>query len=70
MTVRDLPPVGELTMQQQRGWVCVWCSSALSTGTAVNLGEQRHTPREGSSYLWFPRACPDTAACAEREATE
>lgn len=68
MTVRDLPSVTELTEQQQRGWVCVWCGTALFTGTALDLGEQRHQPAEGCSYAWFPRACPETAACAEREA--
>ena len=68
MTTRQLPPVAELTTQQQRGWVCVWCSAALHTGTARSLGVQTATPSEGSPYAWFPRACPDAGACAEREA--
>ncbi|RPK38157.1 hypothetical protein EES40_26440 [Streptomyces sp. ADI93-02] len=68
MTVRDLPPVSELTIQQQRGWVCVWCRAALYTGSARDLGEQRHKPADGAAYSWFPRACPDTEACAGREA--
>ncbi|MFF3354083.1 hypothetical protein ACFYWN_15765 [Streptomyces sp. NPDC002917] len=67
MTVRDLPPVSELSEQQQRGWSCVWCGTELSTGTAANLGERRHTPVNGSPYWWFPRECPDTSACATRE---
>ncbi|MEU1086865.1 hypothetical protein ACFYPN_00550 [Streptomyces sp. NPDC005576] len=67
MTVRNLPPVSELTEQQQRGWSCVWCAAHLSTGTALNLGEQRHEPAFGSPYWWFPRACPDARACAKRE---
>lgn len=67
MTVRDLPPVAELTTQQQRGWECVWCSAKLHTGTARDLGEQRHRPAKGCPYSWFPRACPDAAACADRE---
>ncbi|MEU0128778.1 MULTISPECIES: hypothetical protein [unclassified Streptomyces] len=57
-----------MTEQQQRGWVCVWCATALRTGTARDLGEQRYQPAEGCAYSWFPRACPDEAACAEREA--
>ncbi|AWL41799.1 hypothetical protein B9S64_29700 [Streptomyces sp. SM18] len=68
MTVRGLPPVSALTEEQQRGWVCVWCGAPLRTGTARDLGEQRHVPREGVAYSWFPRACPDRTACAAREA--
>lgn len=68
MTVRELPPVSALTEQQQRGWACVWCTAELTTGTAVNLGEQRCRPSGGTPYWWFPRACPDLVACADREA--
>lgn len=68
MSVRDLPAVAELTEQQQRGWVCVWCSTELHTGTARDLGEQRHRPADGAAYSWFPRACPNVATCARREA--
>ncbi|MGW1466306.1 hypothetical protein ACWCPT_18405 [Streptomyces sp. NPDC002308] len=70
MTVRNLPPVSELTEQQQRGWSCVWCAAPLSTGTAINLGEQRHEPAFGAPYWWFPRACPDTRACTKRESAD
>ncbi|MET9942405.1 hypothetical protein ABZ086_31090, partial [Streptomyces halstedii] len=52
-----------MTEEQQRGWVCVWCGAPLRTGTARDLGEQRHVPREGVAYSWFPRACPDRTAC-------
>lgn len=67
MAVRELPPVSELSEQQQRGWCCVWCGTGLSTGTAVNLGERRHKPKGANPYWWFPRACPDVTACASRE---
>ncbi|MEU2484125.1 hypothetical protein ABZ593_05855 [Streptomyces sp. NPDC012617] len=65
-----LPAISALTEQQQRGWACVWCGAALHTGTARDLGEQRHIPMKGCPYSWFPRACPDPAACAEREAAQ
>lgn len=70
MTVRDLPPVAELTEQQQRGWACVWCRTQLRVGADVDLGEKRVEPATGAAYSWFPRACADAAACAEREAGE
>ncbi|MFJ1740435.1 hypothetical protein ACIOG4_17375 [Streptomyces microflavus] len=68
MPVRDLPPVSQLTEQQQRGWHCVRCRAPLSPGSDVNLGEKRVTPADGSAYSWFPRACADIAACLVREA--
>lgn len=55
-------------MHQQRGWHCVWCSHTLTVGEDVDLGEQRARPARGAAYLWFPRACRDTTACARREA--
>ena len=67
MTVRDLPPVTELSEQQQRGWSCVWCKTSLSVGADIDLGEQRAKPDGGAAYSWFPRACSDVAACAARE---
>ncbi|MER5613324.1 hypothetical protein [Streptomyces sp. NPDC002215] len=67
MTVRDLPPVSDLTEQQQRGWSCVWCKASLTVGNDVNLGEKRARPEGGAAYSWFPRACSDAAACAARE---
>ncbi|MFD8852578.1 hypothetical protein [Streptomyces sp. NPDC059604] len=57
MTVRDLPPVDDLTGQQQRGVHCVWCSVALANGTARDLGP-RPVDAHGTSALWFPRCCP------------
>ncbi|ROQ69252.1 hypothetical protein EDD93_3750 [Streptomyces sp. 840.1] len=68
MTARDLPPVGSLTEQQQRGWRCVWCGHPLTTGLDVDLGEQRARPSGGAAYSWFPRACADTAPCSDRTA--
>ncbi|MFD6797819.1 hypothetical protein [Streptomyces cyaneofuscatus] len=67
MTVRDLPPVSQLTEQQQRGWHCVRCRAPLSSGSDIDLGEKRVTPAEGAAYSWFPRACADTTACRARE---
>ncbi|MDP5309968.1 hypothetical protein P8A21_03135 [Streptomyces poriferorum] len=68
MTVRDLPPVAELSVQQQRGWRCTWCSTPLNVGYDVDLGEQRARPATGAAYSWFPRCCADVRACAGREA--
>nr|WP_237498535.1 hypothetical protein [Streptomyces sp. SID8373] len=68
VTTRELPPVAELTEQQQRGWHCIWCRGQLRSGNDINLGEQRAKPAKGAAYSWFPRACADTAGCAEREA--
>lgn len=64
---RPLPPVASLTEHQQRGWGCVWCRHPLRVGDDQDLGEQRARPAKGAAYSWFPRACADTAACAERE---
>ncbi|WP_371602300.1 hypothetical protein OG345_05270 [Streptomyces sp. NBC_01220] len=68
MTTRGLPPVARLTVQQQRGWRCVWCSYPLTTGEVIDLGEQRARPAKGAAYSWFPRCCADVEACAGREA--
>lgn len=65
--VRDLPPVNGLTEQQQRGWSCIWCGTSLTVGADIDLGEQRARPTAGAAYSWFPRACSDTRACADRE---
>ncbi|MFF2988498.1 hypothetical protein [Streptomyces cyaneofuscatus] len=67
MTVRDLPPVSQLTDQQQRGWHCVRCRAPLNPGSDIDLGEKRVTPAEGAAYSWFPRACANTTACRARE---
>ncbi|MFC9244600.1 hypothetical protein ACFT7S_11385 [Streptomyces sp. NPDC057136] len=66
--MRDLPSVSDLTEQQQRGGVCVWCRTPLSVGADIDLGEQRARPDGGAAYSWFPRACSDVAACSAREA--
>ncbi|WP_432147978.1 hypothetical protein [Streptomyces sp. bgisy029] len=67
MPVRQLPAISDTLEQQQRGWACVWCRIWLPVGLSTDLGQQRVTPETGASYLWFPRECLDTAACAERE---
>lgn len=69
MTTRALPPITTLTEAQQRGWACVWCQAGLGIGLGVDLGEQRVRPADGAAYSWFPRQCPDAAACEQREAT-
>ncbi|MFE9300499.1 hypothetical protein [Streptomyces sp. NPDC006856] len=69
MPVRQLPPVNDTLEQQQRGWACIWCRTWLPVGLSTDLGQQRVIPETGAAYLWFPRECLNTAACAEREAT-
>ncbi|MET8747278.1 hypothetical protein [Streptomyces sp. NPDC004728] len=53
----DLPDPEGLSGAQQRGAHCVWCSVALSSGTAHDLGP-RTVNAHGSAALWFPRCCP------------
>ncbi|MGW6578813.1 hypothetical protein ACWF76_05310 [Streptomyces globisporus] len=67
MTARALPPITTLTEAQQRGWACVWCHATLGIGLGDDLGEQRVRPVDGAAYSWFPRQCPDAAACRARE---
>ncbi|WP_371612865.1 hypothetical protein [Streptomyces clavifer] len=68
LTVRPLPGIDLLTDPQQRGWCCVWCGASLGVGLGTSLGEERVVPPDGAAYSWFPRECPDTQACAAREA--
>ncbi|WP_406530085.1 hypothetical protein [Streptomyces sp. I8-5] len=51
-----LPPVATLSRGQQHGTHCVWCSVALSAGTAVDLSA-RETDVSGNTVQWFPRCC-------------
>jgi hypothetical protein len=54
-----LPPLDGLSEEQLRGAACIWCRAALTTDTAVDLGERRHRRLDGH-YSTFPRACrPD-----------
>ncbi|MEE1768752.1 hypothetical protein PUR34_11400 [Streptomyces sp. JV185] len=57
MTVRDTPPVSELTEQQQRGANCVWCAAPLSNAAAHDLGARLVDAHAGAAR-WFPRCCP------------
>lgn len=60
-----LPPVVELSTQQQRGVHCVFCGTALQTGAVRDLGPQV-TEAHGSTVHWFPRSCrscPKEQAC-------
>jgi len=68
VTARPLPPVSEMTDAQQRGWRCTWCAAPLGLGLGTALGEEHIVPKGGAAYSWFPRECPDTQACAAREA--
>ncbi|MFI1371365.1 hypothetical protein ACH4UY_05045 [Streptomyces longwoodensis] len=62
----ELPPLAGLAEDQVRGAACVWCATALSTDTAVNLGGRRHRRLDGA-YSTFPRACrPCTRAAGIR----
>ncbi|WP_411102417.1 hypothetical protein [Streptomyces sp. cmx-4-9] len=56
-SLRELPPISDLTEQQVRGTACVWCGVCLDNASAVDLGERR-TRRAGMLLRWFPRACP------------
>ncbi|MFE7535149.1 hypothetical protein ACFU67_12865 [Streptomyces rhizosphaericola] len=67
MATRALPSITSLTEAQQRGWACVWCKAALGIGLGDDLGVQRARPATGAAFLWFPRQCPDRAACQVRE---
>lgn len=67
MTTRELPSADATTEHQRRGWSCVWCHAVLDAKGALDLGQQRVTPRKGAAYSWFPRACVDEGGCAERE---
>ncbi|MFJ2591015.1 hypothetical protein [Streptomyces sp. NPDC087538] len=53
----DLPGPVTLSGAQQRGAHCVWCSVALASSTAHDLGP-RLVDAHGTSALWFPRCCP------------
>lgn len=61
MELMDLPAVGNLSEEQTRGVACVWCAAALSTDTAVDLGERRVWLLNGLIVM-FPRACPPCVA--------
>jgi hypothetical protein len=54
---KELPPVGSLSSQQQRGVSCIWCATPLRNGTAIDLGTQTLTV-DGCTVRWFPRSCP------------
>ncbi|GAA3378772.1 hypothetical protein GCM10020367_59640 [Streptomyces sannanensis] len=56
MPVVELPDVGTLSQDQQRGRACVWCGVILDNGTARDLGMRRT-----AGVRWFPRACPQHA---------
>jgi hypothetical protein len=48
-----LPTFDDLSPDQARGAVCLWCPERLTVETAVDLGEQTD-PEAGR---WWPRAC-------------
>ncbi|MER7814095.1 hypothetical protein [Streptomyces sp. NPDC096153] len=52
----QLPDIGTLTQNQQRGVDCVWCGITLSAKTAVDLGPRRLRIADWTTS-WFPRAC-------------
>lgn len=54
------PDPGTLTVAQTCGRACVFCGSALSTETAIELGA-----RTEGGFTWFPRSC---RLCAVRPA--
>lgn len=55
-TVRELPPIGELSQNQQRGIDCVFCGITLAAGNVIDLGPQKL--RKGDWVTrWYPRCC-------------
>ncbi|MEX3100136.1 MULTISPECIES: hypothetical protein [unclassified Streptomyces] len=52
LTLLALPDLNDLPQPETRGVACVWCGIQITTATAVDLGERRH-----SHYSTFPRAC-------------
>ncbi|CAL9433008.1 hypothetical protein [Streptomyces sp. enrichment culture] len=56
-----LPELDEVTPEQARGVRCVWCPTALTTETAVDMGEHLATD-DGRRARWYPRACHPCAA--------
>lgn len=56
LAILALPDLDTLTDAQTRGKTCVWDAVALTTSTAVDLGE-RMSPRRGTEVRWFPRVC-------------
>ena len=58
LAILALPDLDALTDAQTRGKTCVWDAAALTTSTAVDLGE-RMSPlaATGRDMRWFPRAC-------------
>ncbi|QTD96217.1 hypothetical protein [Streptomyces cyanogenus] len=56
LAVLSLPEFHTLSQDQVRGITCVYDGAALSSKTAVDLGERR-LRRVGGRVSWFPRAC-------------
>jgi hypothetical protein len=61
-TLITLPGIDGLSTAQLRGAACIWCSTGLTTDTAVDLGERRHKRLDGH-YSTFPRGC---RSCSHR----
>lgn len=57
----ELPRIETLAQTQVCGRACVWCAVALSTETAVELGERKGA----NGFVWFPRSC---RICSSRPA--
>lgn len=53
LTMLPLPQFAGLSDEQRRGAACVWCSDALTTETARDLGER---PAPDGTRIW-PRGC-------------
>lgn len=53
--VVDLPPIQDMSEDQQCGRTCTWCGSMLLGRPSVDLGERDDADTD--RHL-FPRACP------------
>ncbi|MGQ4517082.1 hypothetical protein [Streptomyces sp. DW26H14] len=57
----QLLDVVELTDEQRRGATCAYCAAAVTTGSAVDLGERR----DADNIRVFPRAHPECTEAAQ-----
>jgi hypothetical protein len=56
LSLLPLPGVADMSQEQVRGSACAWCSTPLTTASAVDLGE-RPLRRLDGAVTMFPRSC-------------
>ncbi|MFI1728168.1 hypothetical protein ACH40E_02795 [Streptomyces acidicola] len=64
-----LPDLLDLSEEQARGAICVWCDEPLATPSVVDLGPRRIPLSDGRISV-FPRACPACTGVKAQEAAE